>query len=445
MPPETPLNPAPHGPFRQILNNAGILLGGKALNAVLSLASVALTARALGVETFGVLVLIHAYVQTVGEIAKFQSWQALIQYGTAPLLERRMDDFHRVLRFSLFLDIVSGLAGIVIALAGIWLIGAGLGWSLADQPKVALYALSILFMVGATPIGVLRMSNRFDLLAAESTIESWVKLIGAVLVWAFGGGLAEFLLIWFVAKVVSFLFFFGACGFTLRSADALQGFRWRRHERLTTAMPGIWKFVWSTNFNSSLGLAYTQLGTLMVGSLLGVREAAFYRIAKQMADAVAKPAKLIGPALYPELAKLAMNPDRMALRQLVLRLGISAGGVATALLLIVSLAAGPALGYLIGPEYVAAKPVMLWLLTAAVIGIWVIPLEPLLISTGSASSLFWMRLAVTALYVPLLHAMISAQGLQGAGVAAVIGAALMLFGQLWLARRWFGRGPPALS
>lgn len=54
----------------------------------------------------------------------------------------------------------------------------------------------------------------------------------------------------------------------------------------------------------------------------------------------------------------------------------------------------------------AAKPVMLWLLTAAVIGIWAVPLEPLLLSTGGASATFWMRLAITALYIPLLYSMI---------------------------------------
>ena len=57
---------AGRGTLRQILSNAGILLGGKALNGVLSLGATALAARALGVDAFGVLVLVHAYVQTIG-------------------------------------------------------------------------------------------------------------------------------------------------------------------------------------------------------------------------------------------------------------------------------------------------------------------------------------------------------------------------------------------
>lgn len=426
------------------MGNVGILLGGKALNAVLSLAAIALTARTLGVETFGVLVLIHAYVQTVGEIAKFQSWQALLNYGTAPFAEKRFVDFHRVMRFSLLLDGVSGVAGILIALVGVLLIGDGLGWPAAEQTAVALYALSIFFNVSATPTGVLRLVDRFDLLAAESTIESWVRLIGAAIAWTLGAGLHVFLMIWFLAKILSFILLFGAAGWALHKHQALSGFRWRAAGKWTAGMPGIWPFVWSTNFNSTLGLAFTQVGTLMVGVILGASDAALYRIAKQLADAVAKPAKLIVPALYPELARLAINPDRAALRKLIHQLALAAGGVATALLLIVALAGGQALTLLIGAEFIAAKSVMLWLLTGAVISIWAVPLEPLLISTGSASAAFWMRLGVTVIYVPLLFWMIQTQGLHGSGVAAVMGAILLLLGQLWLVRRWFSRQPRAV-
>lgn len=419
------------------MNNAGILLGGRAVNAALGLAAIALTARTLGVATFGVLVLIHAYVQTVGEIAKFQSWQALLNYGTAPFAQKKIGDFQRVLRFSLLLDGVSGVVGIVVALAGIFLIGGGLGWPASEQTSVALYAVSIFFMVSATPTGVLRLTDRFDLLAAESTIESWVKLIGAAIAWKIGAGLQEFLIIWFVAKVIAFLFLFGAAAWSLRGHGALAGFRLRAEGAWTQGMPGIWPFVWSTNFNSTLGLAFTHIGTLMVGALLGASDAALYRIAKQLADAVAKPAKLIIPALYPELARLAMNPDRSALRKLIAQLALAAGGLATSLLVIVALFGGPALQFLIGPEYVAAKPVMMWLLSAAVIGIWAVPLEPLLISTGRATPVMWTRLAVTVFYIPLLYWMVKTQALHGSGVAAVVGATLLLIGQLWLVRGWF--------
>ncbi len=428
-----------------MLGNAGILLGGKALNGALSLGATALAARTLGVDMFGVLVLVHAYVQTVGEIAKFQSWQALLQYGTAPLAEGRLVDFQRVLRFSLALDGLSGIGGIVIALIGVQLIGSALGWPEVLAPEVSAYSLVIVFMVSATPTGALRLLDRFDLLAWQSSVDSWVRVIGAAIAWQCDAGLSTFLAIWFAGQVAAFIFLFGMASRTLRARGALDGFELRAPGPLTDGFPGLWSFVWSTNLNSTLALAFTHVGTLMVGALLGARDAALFRVAKQLGDAVAKPAKLIVPALYPELARLAAASDQTVLRRLVWQLALAAGGAASVLLLIAALIREPALRFIVGEEFVAAKDVLLWLLGASVVSLWALPLEPLLMSTGSAGAAFRMRLLVTLVYLPLLYFATINGGLTAAGAASVIGALMLFVGQLWLVLRWYRRpnGPPA--
>lgn len=427
------------GPLRQILGNAGILLGGKALNGVLSLGATAIAARALGVDQFGVLVLVHAYIQTIGEIAKFQSWQALLQYGTAPLDAGRISEFQRVLRFSLLLDVLSGVGGVVIALIGVLLVGSALGWTAETAPTVAVYSLVIVFMVSATPTGALRLLDRFDLLAWQSAIDSWVRVIGAAVAWRLGAGLATFLAIWFVGQVVAFVFLFGAAWRTLRARGALDGFRLRASGSLTDGFPGLWSFVWSTNLNSTLALAFTHVSTLMVGALLGARDAALFRVAKQLGDAVAKPAKLIVPALYPELARLAAAQDIVRLRRLVWQLALAAGGAASVLLLIAASIREPALRLIVGEEFVPAKDVLLWLLGASVVSLWALPLEPLLMSTGSAGAAFRMRLLVTIVYLPILYLATVNGGLTATGAASVIGALLLFLGQLWLVLRWYRR------
>lgn len=427
------------GPLRQILGNAGILLGGKALNGVLSLGATAIAARALGVDQFGVLVLVHAYIQTIGEIAKFQSWQALLQYGTAPLDAGRISEFQRVFRFSLLLDVLSGVGGVVIALIGVLLVGSALGWTAETAPTVAVYSLVIVFMVSATPTGALRLLDRFDLLAWQSAIDSWVRVIGAAVAWKLGAGLATFLAIWFVGQVVAFVFLFGAAWRTLRARGALDGFRLRASGSLTDGFPGLWSFVWSTNLNSTLALAFTHVSTLMVGALLGARDAALFRVAKQLGDAVAKPAKLIVPALYPELARLAAAQDIVRLRRLVWQLALAAGGAASVLLLIAASIREPALRLIVGEEFVPAKDVLLWLLGASVVSLWALPLEPLLMSTGSAGAAFRIRLLVTIVYLPILYLATVNGGLTATGAASVIGALLLFLGQLWLVLRWYRR------
>src|ERR1700759_1257769 len=91
--------------LRRGLGNTGMLLGGRVSKANLGLGYTALGARGLGVEVFGVLVLIHAFAQFLGDVVKFESWQTVLQYGAKPLVEGRVADFQRVLRFTLVLDL----------------------------------------------------------------------------------------------------------------------------------------------------------------------------------------------------------------------------------------------------------------------------------------------------------------------------------------------------
>ncbi|MCK5748019.1 MAG: hypothetical protein KAH44_17505, partial [Oricola sp.] len=108
---------APARPVRRIMANAGKLLSGKAAGGLLSLAYLAIAARGLGPEGMGALVLAHAYAQVVAGLARLQSWQAVIRFGS-PMV-RRGDEarFKDLLRYTIRLDILSGVASVVIALA----------------------------------------------------------------------------------------------------------------------------------------------------------------------------------------------------------------------------------------------------------------------------------------------------------------------------------------
>jgi O-antigen/teichoic acid export membrane protein len=79
--------------------------------------------------------------------------------------------------------------------------------------------------------------------------------------------------------------------------------------------------------------------TLVVGAMLGPAQAAYWRIGKQVADGMAKPARLMVPALYPELAKMRATGGQQAMTKLAMQIGLI-GGAAAGVLLLVSLLAG---------------------------------------------------------------------------------------------------------
>lgn len=443
--PPTPNDPVPargiRGWFsdrllRRLFGNASWLLGGKSLNAVFGLAALAIGARALGLEVFGVLVLIHTFTQAMGEIAKFQSWQAVLRYGTPALQSGDTGDFQRLLRFTIVLDATSAVVGMGLSIGLAWLLAPYFGWPAEDVPAAMLYATSVLFMVTATPTGVLRLIDRFDVLAAQSTIGALIRMAGGAVVWALDGGLVWFLVAWYLGTAAAGIYLIGESWRHLRARGLLDGWRWRGGG-LTRGFPGIWGFVWTTNLNTTLELAFTHMGTLAVGWILGPAQAALFRIARQFADALAKPAKLLVPAIYPELARLAAGGDYASMRNLVQRSALLAGGLGTVTLGIVWLAGELLLRLTVGAEFTAAYPVMIWLVAASAIGIWAFPLEPLLISTGHAGTALRVRLWSTAFYVPLLLWLLREMGLLGAGIAALAASIVIFIALLVPVVRWF--------
>ena len=422
------------GPIlRRVVGNAGLLLGGRTVNAVLGLAAIALAARALGATDLGVLVLIQAFAQFLGEVVEFQSWQTLLQYGTQPLAEGRRDEFQRVLRFSVVLDLSSAVLGIAIGIIGATVFADRLGWSAVGAPAAGVYMLSLVFMVSATPLGLLRLFDRFDVMARQAALISLIRLVGCAVAYVMEAGVEGFLLAWAVGTAGSWLYLAGSALHELRKRDLLTGFSWRGP--FSAGLPGIWRFAWNTNLAATLDVALTHLATLFIGALAGPSQAAFWRIGRQVADAIAKPAKLLTPALYPELARLRAEGRHQAMWRLSRNVGLLAGAVG-AVLLVLSALAGPALlAWIMGQAFAPAAAVMTWQVGAAVIGVFALPLEPLLISLGKPGAAAIVRLAIGASFLTALPFLIARFGLIGAGAGLVVATGALALGMLWFILR----------
>ena len=91
--------------FRRVFKNAGFLLSGKFATGILGLAYLSLAARGLGVEQFGLLVLVQTYVQVITGLTTFHSWQAVIRYGALSVEHDDTPGFQTLISFTTALDV----------------------------------------------------------------------------------------------------------------------------------------------------------------------------------------------------------------------------------------------------------------------------------------------------------------------------------------------------
>ena len=416
--------------FRRSMKNAGLLFTGNVLASLLGLVAVALTARGLGVELFGTLALIRAYVTIVDRLVNFQSWQAMIRYGAEALERRHDEEFKRLIKFGTLLDAATAVAGAAIGASAVYWIGQWRGWNPEVIHLASLYSLSILFNLSGTPKAILRLFDRFTLFAWQQVAASVFKLVGVVFALMSRSSLGGFLVIWMLTDILGYLLLL-ALGWRELKRRGFSGILTRTSlQGVTRQHPGLWGFVWLTNLDGSARMALKELDTLIVGGLLGVASAGLYQVAKQCAKIIDQVSDPLYEAMYPELAKLWARKDTHQMRRVMVRSGLVIGSIAVLIWLGFLIAGGWFLRVVFGAAFVSAHAVLVWYLLAMTIDAFLFPLPSALLAMGRAGSALRINLVSALAFFPALVVLARTFGLPGTGMAFVLQYLIWALGML---------------
>ncbi len=414
------------GLFRRIFKNAGLLLGGRAATGIISLGVLSLSARGLGLEQFGILVLVQTYAQVITSLITFQSCQAVIRYGAIALERGDRPALQSLLKFMALLDIGGGVLGVLVAFLFASIVGPHVGWNEDIIRYAQLYSCLILFTACATPTGILRLLDRFDLLAIQTTITPFIRLIGIITAVVLNAPLWAYLLAWFSAQLVG--------GLTL----TYLGWReiWRRGhfagmtaslKDLTQAHDGLLKFAVCSNIYMGLNVIVNQKSALLVGLLAGPTAAGIFKIGRDAATILSKPAELLNQSIYPEFARLGSAGSWDEFGRIILRSAAVASGAALVVIGVVIGIGRPFLHLVFGEEFTTAYLPLVLMVGAAGVAIVGFPLDAALFAMGRASLPLRVSTIITAaIHLPLMVVLVRLNGAPGAGFANLAAAAAMV-------------------
>ena len=407
--------------FKSLLKNSGYLAVSKAIAAVAALAALAFAGRSLGVLMFGMLILITSYAKAASGLSKFQSWQLIVRYGGPVLSGGETRDFKQATGFAFALDVVSGLGGMVLAILLLPLLGGLFG--ITDRYLLAamIYCTLLPTMSAATPVGVLRSLDRFDLISWQGTTYPIARAILAGWAWAVNAPFEAFVAIWYVTDLGGDLYLWFLAWRELRRRDLLHGIRPTLRPE---GLGGAWRFAIHVNLASSLSAAWGPIARLVVGGLIGPAGAAIYRVAASLADSAQKPADLLAKVYYPEVVRMDLKtkkPWKLMLRGTVLATSV---GLLTALLLLV--VGRDLVDAIFGSEFLPAFPVLLVLIIAPLLAMISFPLTPMLYALDRPGAPVKARLIGTMIYFAIVAPLSWRFGVSGAAAAFVIGYAAMV-------------------
>ena len=146
--------------------------GAALINLVISV----LIIRGIGSDSYGVLLLGQSYMLVLDVLLNVQSWKGIIQYGQKCIAKKRNDDFMGYVKVGVIVDVVTAIAGGAIAILVAGQIGKIFGWSNELILCAQISSYTIFSHISGTATALLRIFNKFNLVAYQKLISSVVKL-----------------------------------------------------------------------------------------------------------------------------------------------------------------------------------------------------------------------------------------------------------------------------
>lgn len=398
-----------------VAQNFGWMLASRGVSAVFSLIYLALVTRSLGISGFGKFALITGAAQLLANLLAFQTWQIIVQYGVNHIENKDETRLARLFRAALLLDGASAVAGVVASAIILHFFAGVLGLSETLARATLVFNTIMLLSLRSTPLGILRLRDRFSLAAAAESATPTFRLIGALTVWFIHPKLQGFLIAWAVAELLTAAAHWYAVH---RVGDLSLMFKRGQNLRAVTAdNPGIMRYSLTTNFSQTLAMTTKQVPLFLVGGLTGTAAAGAFRLAAQLARSLTILAQMIARAAFPEIVRAVRTHGVDGLSGIImrsLRVALACSVIAFAIVVLLGEIVLKLVG---GPEFGQAYPNLLWLAAAGCLELVVVSFEPAIMAAQRAHLAFMARLIATAALIGgaiLLEPTMGANGIAAA-------------------------------
>ncbi|MBK5264144.1 MAG: oligosaccharide flippase family protein [Alphaproteobacteria bacterium] len=332
------------------------------------------------------------------------------------------------------IELSMGAIAVIFAALAAPLIGPGLGWSPAAVHFSLFYSIAIFATVRTTPQGILQIAERFDLIGLHQVLMPISRLTGALLVWAFDGGLFAFLWVWLLSALVEGLSMW-IMGLWVLRRMRLDGRLAGSVRGIVPANPGLIGFIMTTNADITLRELAPRAAPLVLGWVLGPAAAGLYSLAQRASVVLQQPAQMLGQASYAVIAKLVAAGNFPEMRQAVSKSLLIAMAVSVPITLLLALFGKPLLGLLGGKGFKEGVSLLVLIAISRTITVGTPSLSAALTALGKPGSSIMVNLAANLGLLPLLPLFLHLMGLSGAGWHMILQSLTVFLLLIWYFRR----------
>jgi len=410
--------------LKRVLKNFGVVIRGRGIAAVFSVAATGLMANALSATEFGLVILLHTYVMVIRGALNFRTFEAVVRYGIPLNDSGDKAGLRSLLCSTMLIDLSAALLATLIGILAVPIAGNYLHWDAEMTSWAAVYSLVILSTANGTPNGILRIYDRFDALGVQLTVAPALRFAMVAVAWALDAPKSVFIIAWGSAFAAGHLYMFvrGLVELRIHTSEGMwKGFNWRN---LRKRESDFWKFVGVVYWQTNIDLLPKHVSVLLTGALLGPAAAGLFRLAREFSTVLTQPAVTLREVLFPDLTR-SVHAEDGGIRSVPFKAAVIAGSVGLCFV-IFSLFFGKPMLAIVGKEYVPAATLLSLLLLAASFDLASASLRAAAYAMGRATTVLNIHIGGIVTYVSLFFLLTPLLGLTGPGLAAVVASMLAL-------------------
>jgi len=407
--------------INKVLKNAGVLLSGSMGANIFGMLSLAIFTHSQGVVVFGYYVLFLTFIEIIDRVFNFQTWQAFIKFATDFQVKNEQQNVLMLLKYSFLVDLISLIVATIVAFV--------LSSTLLDFFNIPseyynlllLMSLTILFKTTEISTGVFRLFDRFKVQAKIAVYSSAIKFVMFSIIALLSPTFEMFVYATVLSQFITMMmkYFYSKLVLNEHNITVLEILKKKVNITLLKELR-IFSFIVYNNFDVAVRMVSRQLDVVLLGKLYGAEIVGIYKIAKEIANLIAKLTDPVYQSIYPEFAKMLAKGKKLEAREMAKKISLYAGGVGLVFYGFFALLGEWTISLVFGNEFMGAYDITMVYFLAILIAIVNLPLVPVLHSNGLAKESFLNQLYATIGYCLVIYPLISLYSVIGASLAYII-------------------------
>ncbi|WBU52368.1 lipopolysaccharide biosynthesis protein [Paracoccus sp. SCSIO 75233] len=379
-----------------------------------------IAARALGPAGLGIVALAETFVRLVDLIFRLEPWQAVIRFAIRAQNKNDHGAMQRLFKLSLMIDAFGSLltGTICVLFAGIVAPRIGLP-SENGANYIYLVAAGLFVTFRPTTVAMLRVFDRFDVLAKLDIASATIRMILSLIAWLSGLDVWAFLAILLIQSIFDGVFGLPFAMRVMRNRG-YGGFLNANGLAAIRENPGFLRLVWNSNVNVILRQSVNRFDVLILGAMTNPTAVGMYQLGKRVMNRVTKLSAPVRQTIYPEMSRLWEQGRIAAFNRLIVIVSASLLSLQLVFAIPVMLNIEPIIHIIFGPEFAGAGPVMNILLASSIVIASGVALNPALLSMGKDRLLVLVTLGATAIFAVSFLPLVKLFGVEGAAYANLL-------------------------